>query len=580
MFRFLLLVLSCIVSIAKAQSEYISLFNSTVTIEPSGWLAVQERITVNLANRRHGIVREFPTTDTSFKLFQYHADFRVQRVLLNDQPVAYTIATMANGKAIYIGDNDVYLAPGSYTYTIEYRVNRLIGFFKEHDELWFNITGNGWRLPIASVQAQVILPDSISANQITADCYTGYYGSQERHCTTQINDHIISIATTKMLNRSQGLTCVITWPKGFITLPTWFDHLWYFVKDNMYMLWLMMVLALLIIFYLFIWFVRIKPSRTYGTIIPLFYPPESLTPSAVRYMYKQGFDTMALAAEIVNMAVAGILTIQCTASNWGRVKYELQKTGKQPTLPLHEQLKERLFPAEKEVIVLDNSQDTRMEKVKNYLQNYLSIHFASYLENQGSIVVTGTFCAMVAALALLFFDPFVYELPWFWLFIVTTIGISTLFYYGTRGYTPAGQKIYEQIEGFKLFLSTTETERLAVIGTPPTKTPELYETYLPYAMALDVEKAWTAQFAPLFEQMTRNNNAYTPAWYHGYHRGRFGSYGFASGIRSGLNTAIGQAIALRHTPISSSGFRSGSRSGSGGKGFSGGGGGGGGGGAW
>ena len=144
-----------------------------------------------------------------------------------------------------------------------------------------------------------------------------------------------------------------------------------------------------------------------------------------------------------------------------------------------------------------------------------------------------------------------------------------LFYWLLRGYTPEGLEIKKQIEGFKLFLKTTEEERLKIIGTPPTKTPELYETYLPYAIALGVEQQWSRQFAPLFERMAEQGNSYMAVWITGGRFDTFNTNTFASGISSSISSSI-----------ASSSSPPGSSSGSGGRGSSGGGGGGGGGGGW
>lgn len=122
-----------------------------------------------------------------------------------------------------------------------------------------------------------------------------------------------------------------------------------------------------------------------------------------------------------------------------------------------------------------------------------------------------------------------------------------------------------QIAGFKLYLSVAEADRLNMLH-PPEKTPELFERYLAYALALDVEQQWAEQFAGVLEQAGRD---YQPAWYSGR--------GFTSGNFVGLTSQLSGSLA---GAISSSSTAPGSSSGSGGGGSSGGGGGGGGGGGW
>ena len=133
--------------------------------------------------------------------------------------------------------------------------------------------------------------------------------------------------------------------------------------------------------------------------------------------------------------------------------------------------------------------------------------------------------------------------------------------------TLQGRKVMDQAEGFKMFLSVTEKERMNLLN-PPDQTPELFEKYLPYALALDVEQKWSEQFSTVFEKLAKAGTAYHPYWYGGMHGG-FRVNDFSSNLAGSFSNAI-----------SSSSTPPGSSSGGGGGGFSGGGGGGGGGGGW
>ena len=126
----------------------------------------------------------------------------------------------------------------------------------------------------------------------------------------------------------------------------------------------------------------------------------------------------------------------------------------------------------------------------------------------------------------------------------------------------------DQVEGFKMYLSVAEKDRLELLH-PPEKTPELFEKYLPYAFALDVENEWSEQFAEVLAQAATTGQSYAPTWYEGSSWNARNFSGFAAGLGSSLSSSIAAAA----TPPSSS-------SGSGGGGSSGGGGGGGGGSGW
>jgi uncharacterized membrane protein len=132
--------------------------------------------------------------------------------------------------------------------------------------------------------------------------------------------------------------------------------------------------------------------------------------------------------------------------------------------------------------------------------------------------------------------------------------------------------VLDQIEGFRMFLSATEQDRMNRMS-PVAQTPEVFERFLPYALALDVEHAWAEQFAGVLGSSAQGPSGgygYTPAWYHGSGFSQLGATGFASSFGGSLAGAISSSSTA---PGSSGG-------GGGGGGGSGGGGGGGGGGGW
>jgi uncharacterized membrane protein len=157
------------------------------------------------------------------------------------------------------------------------------------------------------------------------------------------------------------------------------------------------------------------------------------------------------------------------------------------------------------------------------------------------------------------------------LFPIMVAAANIIFYHLLKAPTLHGRRLLDRIEGFKLFLSATEKDRLQRLVPAADRTPETYEKYLPYALALGVEQQWTEQFAEVLAAASRPEGAtgYHPRWYSGSTWDRAHMGGFAGSVGSALSSAI-----------SSSSTAPGSRSGGGGGGSSGGGGGGGGGGAW
>jgi len=154
------------------------------------------------------------------------------------------------------------------------------------------------------------------------------------------------------------------------------------------------------------------------------------------------------------------------------------------------------------------------------------------------------------------------------LFAVLSVVMHLAFVFLMRAPTPAGRLIMDEIEGFKMYLDTAEQDRLDRMQSPQL-TPEVFETFLPFAFALGVENNWCDQFAREFPEELAERGGYHPAWYVGSHSG-LSALGH---IGNEFSSSFSSAIASSSSPPGSS-------SGSGGGGSSGGGGGGGGGGGW
>ena len=158
-----------------------------------------------------------------------------------------------------------------------------------------------------------------------------------------------------------------------------------------------------------------------------------------------------------------------------------------------------------------------------------------------------------------------------WVPVLFLIGaaMNGVFYHLLKAPTAAGRKLLDQIDGFRLYLTVAEKDRLNS-QNPPQKTPQLFEMFLPYALALNVEQQWAEQFTEVLAQAGADRpGGYAPPWYNGTAWNSLGPTGFVSSLGSSMSSAI-----------SSSSAAPGSRSGGGGGGSSGGGGGGGGGGGW
>ena len=185
----------------------------------------------------------------------------------------------------------------------------------------------------------------------------------------------------------------------------------------------------------------------------------------------------------------------------------------------------------------------------------------------GAAIATTLFAVPFFAAEIFVINKFQFSIPLI-LTVALIISSNMLYFSLLKAPTLAGRKLLDKIDGFKMYLEIAEKDELN-LKNPPEKTPEIFEIYLPYAMALDVEQDWADKFSSVFAKLEQAGKEYHPNWYHGHHWNYHNLGGFTSAVGSNLSTAI-----------SSSSTAPGSSSGSGGGGSSGGGGGGGGGGGW
>jgi hypothetical protein len=182
--RLPMLMLVAALSFAPAfADERILDFHSDAKIQPDASLIVHEAIRVNSEGERiqHGIFRDFPTRYTGRLGEHYSVDFKVLDVLRDGQPEQYSQEQLSNGVRVKIGSASTVLPPGEYTYELTYTVTRELGFFPDHDELYWNVTGNGWVFPIDHASATVSLPAPVQPSDLKLTGYTGFKGSRDQN---------------------------------------------------------------------------------------------------------------------------------------------------------------------------------------------------------------------------------------------------------------------------------------------------------------------------------------------------------------------------------------------------------------
>jgi uncharacterized membrane protein YgcG len=604
-----------LLSTGALAQEQILRFDSEIRVSPDSGMQVTETLQVRAEGRqiRRGIFRDFPTDYFDRAGNRIRVGFEVVDVTRDGIAEPFSIERRANGVRVYIGDANRQLPPGEYEYRITYTTNRQLGYFDDHDELYWNVTGNGWAFPILAASATITLPPGVPRSAMAIEGYTGSMGATGRDYSAQVEtDSRAFIRSTRALQSGEGLTVVVSWPKGVVVEPSLGQRAAWLLDDNR-----SLAIALggvgVLAGYLFFAWSRFGRDPVAGPIFPHYEPPPGLSPGACRYVCEMGHDHQAFSAAVLNLAANGYLTIHQgrgaaldsatdeTVFDQARAKltagqdrllgpllemaedalddydddtFILEQNspirGLKPLGPGEQALFSKLFEQGRH-LVLTNAQHRIVRAALREHEAALKKFYqrANFLTNTGLLAPA---ILIMAVTAILVFASGI-ETPLAVGALFLCVPLIIRFVQLIKAPTPAGRRLMDRIGGFRLYLSVAEADELAriqgIAGPSPERTTALFEQFLPYALALDVEQPWAEQFEPLFRRISaEQGSAYRPGWYVGRR-----SFGSARGFTKSMTGALGSAISASATPPGSS-------SGGGGGGSSGGGGGGGGGGGW
>ena len=562
LFSKLLLALVWLLPAVASSDERILEYRSDIQLRPDGQLLVTERIRVRAEGQdiRRGIYRDFPTRYRDRMGNHVVVEFFPLSVNRNGAPEPWHTKELSNGVRIYAGSAGRMISTGIHEYELKFTTNRQLGFFDDHDELYFNAIGHGWSFPIDKAVVTLSLPFQPDHEQVSLSVYTGRQGSEEHNATAEwTRSDRVRFETAGPLRAREGLTFAVSWPKGLVDQPGIGQRVSWFLGDNGAAIALLLGWLLAAGWYLRTWS-RVGRDPEKGVIIPLFEPPENLSPAACRYVSDMSFDRKAFTAAIISLAVKKQLSI-----DEENEEFTLTRTpGNIPPVSLtpgEKSVLEHLLPGEHSSISMENENHADFRKAARGLEKALKKEYLGQLFHlNGIYLVPGILISVAAAIIAVFFDGG----PALWIsYLVVTLGLHGLFAFLMRAPTGPGRQVMDRIEGFRNYLDTAEQDRLDQMRSPRL-TPEVFEAFLPYAYALGVENNWCQRFAREMPRDARQQGAYHPAWYHG----RFHGASALHHLGDSFSSSFSSAIASASTPPGSS-------SGSGGGGFSGGGGGGG-----
>ncbi len=553
---------------AAARKLVIQSFDVVVVVLPEGIIDVTETIRPRFTGSWRGIYRTIPVEYGTPQGFNYTLVLEPVSVTDGDgRPLKYESSRERHYRRfkIYVpGAEDA-----TRTVVLRYRVLDGLKFFEDHDELYWNVTGDEWEVPIESASARIVLPTGVTG--VRAVNFTGAYGAREQDASVEVVGNGVEVRMRRALAFHEGLTVVVGWDKGFVKEPGAVEKATLFLRSNWPFLIPMGIFAVMF----WLWYTRGRDPRL-RPIATQYAPPEGLTPAEAGALVDNSANMRDITATIVDLAVRGYILIEEQQkehlmglySNKEYVFHLRKKPEEWKDVKPHErELLEALFGGgaleSVELSELQNKFYKSLPGIRDHIFDSLMAH-RYYLHRPDKVRQAYLVGGLIIGAAMVWGGSFISRLLGIAPLTTILTGIATgAIVCGFGWFMPArtleGTRTLEGVLGFEDFLGHVEADRLE----RTVNTPAMFEKFLPYAMALGVEKKWGGAFQDIYKE--------PPQWYRGSYGPNFYPIGFVHDL---------DQMSARAGTVMTSSPRSSGGSGFGGGGFSGGGFGGGGGGGF
>ncbi len=566
---FLVLVLP-VTLLAQGKQLRIQKFDSEISVTPDAKVDVTENITFQFRGGPwHGVYRTIPVEYVGPSGLNYSLFLDVRSITDgNGNKLRFESSRVAQNRKlkIYIPDAD----NSTQTVVIEYVVSDALRFSDDYDEFYWNVTGDQWEIPIDAASAHIVLPPG--ASNIRANVFTGSFRSKGREGTAEVAGTGVDVTTTAPLGIHEGLTVAVAFDKGAVREPTSADRFFLYLRSN----WALFLPIVAFVLMFWLWWTKGRDPRL-RPIAAQYEPPDKLTPGEVGTLVDNSADMRDITASIVDLAVRGYLVIEeqqkdhlLGLTHSKEYVFHLKKSQAEwTTLQPHEQaLLSGLFSGGNSgdsvsLSELHNRFYTSLPGIRSDI--FASLVGRGYYKRRPDSVRSGYIgFGVVAGVILIWGGTAVARnmgmAPTSFIVAgILTGAIICGFGWFMPAHTQIGARALEGVLGFEDFLNHVEADRFNRM----IKTPEMFEKFLPFAMALGVEKNWSNAFKDIYTQ--------PPQWYQGNFGPGFYPYMFVGSLNS-MSSLAGSAMAS--APRSSGGSGFGGGGGFSGGGFGGGGGGG------
>ena len=481
---------------ASARDWHIARFESHIYVASDGVTTVNEHIDLVFSGEYHGIYRDIPVEYPGPRGSNYTLFLKVTSVLDGSgHALKYESSTQNSSRhlKIYIPD----AVDTTRSVIISYKVTNAVRWFDGHDELYWNVTGNDWPVPIDSAAASITFPGNAAGN-LRAQAFRGAYGSQEQDATAEVRNNTVVVEANSPLSMRDGLTADVYISKGVLTQPSKGTQAMWFLRSNPIVL---LPLWAFIVMFAF-WWTKGRDPKPDISVAPMYEPPKDMTPAEVGTLIDDVVHPRDITCTMVDLAVKGYLKIEETESkvllftHRDYTFHALKPPDTWNALQLHERVMlDHMFTG--------GATEVRLSDLKN--QFYVAIptmksDILAELKGKGMYSVDPESAhAYVLAGILFTAAPFVLAqvLGWGSMFdspgLLIAAGILALIivFLFARIMTAKslkGVRTKVEILGFQEFINRVDADRLQRMP------PDTFEKFLPYAMALGIENRWAKAF--------------------------------------------------------------------------------------
>jgi len=504
-----LALLLCLALPAFAREWHIARFDAQIAVAQDGVTTVTERIDVDFRGTFHGIYRDIPIEYPGPHGSNYTLFLKVTGVTDGEGNKLKYESSTQNGSRhlkIYIPD----AVNTTRTVEIHYTVTNAVRWFDDHDELYWNVTGNDWPVPIASASAVITFATN-AAGELRAQAFTGVYGSAEQDAAVKVSGNTVTVQTNDPLSMREGLTADVYITKGVLAQPSKLTQAIWFLRSNIIVL--LPLWAFIVMF--FLWWTRGRDPKPDISVAPMYEPPKGMTPAEVGTLMNDVVHPRDITSTLVDLAVKGYLKIEekeqktLMFSHRDYLFHLLKPQSEWASLEAHERVMlNHMFAGGVTQVHLSDLKNQFYIAIPTMKGNILAElkgkgMYSVDPESAHAYVLAGVvFTAAPFVLAQVFGVVSLLDSPGL-LIAAGLIAVLIIFLFARIMTAKSRKGVDTKVEilGFQEFVNRVDSDRLKRMP------PDTFEKFLPFAMALGIENRW----AKAFQGIVQN----PPNWYVG-----------------------------------------------------------------